>query len=233
MTFTPKNINKLVKKGLTYEELAEEFDEPFNLAMELLQARGLNLVKQNDHYWFETAVLPMDQTTFCVVDIETNGSKPQKHQIIEIGAIKIYNRQIIDRFESFVHCDNISVHISEITGITVEDTFNAPPLKKVLEDFRMFLGTSVFIAHDVKFDYSFISAMMERAGLSSLMNRSLCTIDLTERTISSYRYGLAYLNEQLELYKEATHHRALSDAITTAKLFKRTLQFIPETVVTT
>ena len=60
----------------------------------------------------------------------------------------------------------------------------------------------------------------------------LCTIDLTERTISSYRYGLAYLNEQLELYKEATHHRALSDAITTAKLFKRTLNYIPHSIIT-
>jgi DNA polymerase-3 subunit epsilon len=72
--------------------------------------------------------------------------------------------------------------------------------------------------------------MMERVGLHKLMNRKLCTIDLAERTISSYRYGLKYLNEQLELYNDATHHRALSDAITTAKLFKRTLKHVPDEI---
>ena len=95
-----------------------------------------------------------------------------------------------------------------------------------------FLGDSVFVGHDAKFDYSFISATMERVGLGKLLNRSLCTIDLAERTIESERYGLAYLNEQLTLYKEATHHRALSDAMTTAKLLKRTLPLIPKTIRT-
>ena len=75
--------------------------------------------------------------------------------------------------------------------------------------------------------------MMERVGLQKLLNRSLCTIDLTERTIESERYGLAYLNEQLSLYKEATHHRALSDAMTTTKLLKRTLVLLPDTITNT
>jgi DNA polymerase-3 subunit epsilon len=56
---------------------------------------------------------------------------------------------------------------------------------------------------------------------------------LAERTIESERYGLAYLNEALELYKDATHHRALSDAITTTKLLKRTLAIIPENIKNT
>jgi DNA polymerase-3 subunit epsilon len=72
--------------------------------------------------------------------------------------------------------------------------------------------------------------MMERVGLQKLLNRSLCTIDLAERTIESERYGLAYLNKQLELYSNATHHRALSDAMTTTKLLKRTLALIPNTI---
>lgn len=232
MNFSHKALIKLSKSGLTIDELEKEFDEPFDLSMELLHAQGLNLIFKEGKYWFETAFSPLNETTFCIVDIETNGSKPQKHQIIEIGAVKVCNDRIVDRFESFVQCDSISIHISNITGITIEDTLKAPPLTEVLKEFHAFLGTSVFVAHDVKFDYTFISAMMERAGLLGLMNRSLCTIDLTERTISSYRYGLAYLNEQFELYKDATHHRALSDAITAAKLFKLTLKYIPPTITT-
>jgi DNA polymerase-3 subunit epsilon len=230
---------KLVKQlgshlGATPYELESAFGEPIELAVELMLSRGLNLTLHEDkRYRFKTTSQALEDTTFCIVDIETNGSKPQKHQIIEIGAVKVLNNTIIDHYESLVRCDEISRHITEITGISTEDTAEAPSLKAVLEAFRLFLGDAVFVAHSVKFDYSFVSAMMEKVGLEGLMNRSLCTIDLTERTISSYRYGLAYLNEQLELYNEATHHRALSDAITAAKLFKRTLQYIPETIHTT
>lgn len=232
MALSPKVSYALSTGGLREEALAAELDEPLELSLELLCAQGVELVEKDGRYRYATALTPVEDAVFCVVDIETNGSRPEKHQIIEIGAVKIQNSVIIDRFESLVRCGDISKHISEITGIFAEDTADAPPLKKVLEEFRAFLGTAVFVAHDVKFDYSFISAMMQRVDLMPLMNRSLCTIDLAERTISSYRYGLAYLNEQLDLYKEATHHRALSDAITTAKLFKRTLKFIPESITT-
>ncbi len=208
-------------------------DEPLDLSMELMSAQGLELIEKDHHFFFATTDTKIDDTEFCIVDIETNGSKPQKDQIIEIGAVKVKNRTIIDTFESLVQCDSISRHISEITGISEDDTFNAPDLKTVMDAFRLFLGNAVFVAHDVKFDYSFISAMMQRVGFEPLLNRSLCTIDMAERTIESYRYGLAYLNEQLELYKEATHHRALSDAITTVKLFKRSLQYIPHELEST
>lgn len=233
MRFDHKALSRLSKQGLSLEELDKQFDEPFDLEMEILQAQGLQLIYKEERFWFDSAFTPLKSDTFCIVDIETNGSRPQKHQIIEIGAVKVCNNNIIGRFESLVQCDNISYHISEITGITVKDTHDAPPLADVLREFHEFLGTSIFVAHDVRFDYTFISAMMKRVGLLELMNRSLCTIDLTERTISSYRYGLAYLNEQLELYNEATHHRALSDAITAAKLFKHTLQYLPDDIITT
>ncbi|MEA3373580.1 MAG: 3'-5' exonuclease [Campylobacterota bacterium] len=233
MQLTPKLVKQLTKTGVTPYELQQFMGESADLAIELVRAQGLDLTLKDGRYWFSTIDLPINDATFCIVDIETNGSKPQKHQIIELGAVKVLNGSIVDRYESLVKCDSISPHIAQITGITAEDTQEAPSLKSVLGEFREFLGNDIFVAHDVKFDYSFISAMMEKVSLHGLMNRSLCTIDLTERTISSYRYGLAYLNEQLELYKEATHHRALSDAITTAKLFKRTLQYIPDEIRTT
>jgi len=230
--FSDKTHKQLSGEGVTPYQLEQEFNEPLDLTLELLHAQGLILTESEGRYRYETTGTDADDALFCIVDIETNGSKPGKHQIIEIGAVKVQNHTIIDQYESLVQCDEISPHISEITGISVADTREAPSMKEVLQQFRAFLGTAIFVAHDVKFDYSFISAMFERIGEAPLMNRRLCTIDLAERTISSYRYGLAYLNEQLELYKDATHHRALSDAITTAKLFKRTLRFVPENIRT-
>jgi DNA polymerase-3 subunit epsilon len=228
MPIDAKTLRLLSKKGVPKAVYENSYSQ---LQRELFLAQGLEIELQEDsHYRFATTKIPLDDATFCIVDIETNGSRSDKYQIIEIGAVKVQNHSIIDRFESLVTCNEISEHITEITGIDTQMTTDAPELSKVMQEFRLFLGTDIFVAHDVKFDYNFISAMMERCGFEKLLNRKLCTIDLAERTISSYRYGLSYLNEQLELYKDATHHRALSDAITAAKLFKHVLNFIPKEI---
>jgi len=230
----PKVLQRLSRpEGIPETEFASLVPEPFDLNIELLKSQGMNLELVDGKYRFQTSVTSIDDTVFCIVDIETNGSKPNRDQIIEIGAVKIQNYCVIDTYESLVYCKEISEQIQDITGIKVEQTLKAPPMSKVMREFRLFLGDAVFVGHDVKFDYNFISAMMERISLEPLRNRSLCTIDLAERTLESERYGLAYLNEQLELYKEATHHRALSDALTTAKLLKRILRILPNTIQTT
>jgi len=230
MPISIKNSKLLSKKGIA-KAIFETLYTP--VQQELFLAQGLEINLDNDeHYRFATTKIPIDDTTFCVVDIETNGSRSDKHQIIEIGAVKVKNHTIIDSYESLVKCDDISEHITEITRIDAQMTKDAPPLSEVMAEFRIFLSTDIFVAHAVKFDYGFISAMMQRCGYEKLLNRKLCTIDLAERTVSSYRYGLSYLNEQLELYKEATHHRALSDAITAAKLLKHSLYFIPDEIKT-
>lgn len=226
----PKVISRLSKNGIPKEEFEALLPAPSDLSVELLKACGMNIVLEGNLYRFATSLSPIDDTVFCIVDIETNGSKPSRHQIIEIGAVKLCNGHIVGTYESLVYCKDIPEQIQEITGIRTELTLAAPPLSKVMHEFRTFLGDAVFVGHDAKFDYNFVSAMMERVGLDSLLNRSLCTIDLAERTIESERYGLAYLNEQLELYQEATHHRAFSDAMTTAKLLKRTLTLTPKSL---
>lgn len=231
MPLDPKLIQKLSKPdGVSKNEFETKFDET---SLELFKAQGMNLILHLKSYKFLTSLLSIPETLFCIVDVETNGSKTAHHQIIEIGAVKFKNGQIIDTFESLVKCDDISVQITDITGISTESTHNAPELKTVMQNFRLFLGDAVFVGHDAKFDYKFVSAMMDRVGLGVLLNRQLCTIDLAERTFESERYGLKYLNELYNLHKDATHHRALSDAITTTRLFEHVLLLIPEHIHTT
>ncbi|MEA1920800.1 MAG: 3'-5' exonuclease [Campylobacterota bacterium] len=228
MPINAKTLRLLSNKGVPKVLFENSYSQ---LQRELFLAQGLEIELHDDnHYRFATTRIPIDDAVFCIVDIETNGSRSDKHQVIEIGAVKVQNHTVIDRYESLVKCNEISSHITEITGIDVEMTQDAPELSEVMAEFRLFLGTDIFVAHAVKFDYNFISAMMERCGYEKLLNRKLCTIDLAERTITSYRYGLSYLNDQLELYKDATHHRALSDAITAAKLFKHVFDFVPKEV---
>ena len=80
-----------------------------------------------------------------------------------------------------------------------------------MEQFKVFLGQSVFVAHNARFDYGFISATLEALGYGELLNRRLCTIDLARRTIASPKYGLGTLKEILGINN--AHHRALNDAI--------------------
>lgn len=226
--FDNKTALKLASIGADITELRPFLDESLEIELLMAPAQGLEIVTKDNRYYFKTNTLPIEKATFCIVDIETNGSKPQKHQIIEIGAIKVRNGEIIAEYESLVQCDDISIHITELTGISTVETMNAPSMQRVLNEFKAFIGTDIFVAHDVKFDYNFISAMFERCNMQPMLNRYLCSIDLAERTFSSYRYGLNYLNESLQLHHSATHHRALSDAITTAKLFLKSLDLLPE-----
>ncbi|NOQ29912.1 MAG: 3'-5' exonuclease [Helicobacteraceae bacterium] len=226
--YDQRTMHLLSTRGVGMETLMSQSEQPLELELELLRAQGLNLTFNNGNYFFETKLQKFEDTTFCIVDIETNGSKSDEHQIIEIGAVKYKNGEIMDTYESFVKCNEIRTHISEITGITLDDTLNAPELKHVMQEFKLFLGYDIFVAHDIKFDYKFTSDMMKKCGLGELKNRSLCTIALAERSFSSFRYGLGYLNKTLTLHKEATHHRALSDALTATKLLEYSLENMRE-----
>ena len=225
-----KSVSRLSTRGLPLERLKEQIDDSLDYSLELWRAQGLDIVKNKGYYYFSTKFLPLEKAEFCIVDIETNGSKIDKHQIIEIAGVKVKYGKITQRFESLVHCTQINKHITEITGITTEDTKDAPSLKDVLYDFKLFLGDAIFVAHDVKFDYRFISLSFEKIGLEPLLNRCLCSLSLAERSLTSYRYGLSYLEKTFNLHPEATHHRAMSDVLTTYELFKLSLESMEENV---
>ena len=230
--FSNEQIQGLSKKGLSHKDFFAQC--PFNIeeCLEVLLAQGVEVYVKRGKYFFKSCETMIHEENYCIVDIEANGSDTKKHQIIEIGAVKIKDGKIVDTYESLVYCEDISRHIVELTGITPEMTKDAPYLNKVMQEFRLFLGTDVFIAHAVKFDYNYISDMFEKCNLLPLQNRFLCSIGLAERSFISYKYGLKYLNDNLKLYETAEHHRALSDAMTTAKLFQYTLKHVDKEIRT-
>ena len=225
-----KSISRLSTRGLPREYLKSQIDDGIDYSLELWRSQGLDIVKSRGHYYFSTKFIPLDEAEFCIVDIEANGSHIDKHQIIEIAALKIKNHKIIAKFESLVRCKEINKHITEITGITAEDTKDAPELKDVLYSFKLFLGDAVFIAHDVKFDYKFISDSLIKIGLEPLLNRSICSLALAQRSVIAYRYGLSYLSDIFHLNPHAIHHRAMSDVVTTYALFEMSLKNIAENI---
>lgn len=219
-------FNAIVKKHSSVQESSDAI-------CLLLQASGFPIQKCDisDEYYLTTLNQNLRDATFCIVDLETSGGKPDNSQIIEIGAVKIRNGEIIDSFESLVHCGFVPRYVTKITGIDTQSLADAPKLKEVLTKFKQFLQGAIFVAHNVDFDYKFLSNSFKRYGLGEIANRKVCTIDLARKTIKSEKYGLSHLNEELGLQNES-HHRALSDARATAKLFTMILDKLPKEVQT-
>jgi len=238
MNYLNKLINSLNKAPLTiiqYNEILEKNDTFFDnieLETELLVSNGLPLYFTEDFVMLKTSTNLIEDQTFCVVDIETTAGNAKDGQIIEIGAVKYKNGQVIETYESLVNTREIPFKIQELTGITPEMTHNAPNLRAVLEEFKIFLEDDVFVAHAIAFDYKFISDSFKKYDLGELCNRRLCTIDLSKRVIECERYGLKYLKEYLNIEIE-NHHRAYSDALSTQKILKVCLDRLPQDIVTT
>ena len=103
----------------------------------LLQASGYPITQAHDeHYRLETCFTSHEEQRYCVIDIETNGSKPGTSQVIEIGAVMLENGEVIDRFESFVECAFLPEYITKITGIEPTDLIGAPTRKEALTALR-------------------------------------------------------------------------------------------------
>jgi DNA polymerase-3 subunit epsilon len=200
--------------------------------IDLLNFYGLPVVESDNDVYLKTQKNCFKDEEYCVVDIETNGNSPIKNQIIEIGAVKYKNGEVLDKFESYVYADFIPQSIVRLTKIEVDDLKDAPSLKKVLHDFKLFLGDCVFVAHNVKFDYNFISHSLKTVGIEELLNRRLCTVDLSRKTIKADRHGLGFLREHLSI-DTGDHHRAFSDALSASKVLEACFENIPESVNST
>jgi len=207
-------------------------DETPETLVFVLQASGYPIEESEKGYRLRTMFTPWCKDNYCIIDIETNGAKPDSAQVIEIGAVMWRDGKVVDRFETFVACAYVPDYISTITGITPDDLAGAPSRREALTALRAFMGDAVFTAHNVDFDFSFLNASFERFGLGSIGNPRLCTIDLAKRTFESERYGLAYLRESLNI-DTPVHHRAYADALSAMHVFEKSVQTLPKYVRTT
>ena len=127
----------------------------------LLQASGYPIRYDSQRYMLDTYFTPYHEQRYCVIDIETNGSKPGTSQVIEIGALMIQNGKIIDKLETFVECAFLPEYITKITGIEPEDLVGVPTSKEALTSLRHFMSDAIFVAHNANFDFGFLSASFD------------------------------------------------------------------------
>ncbi len=164
------------------------------------------------------------QETFVVFDIETTGFSPVNNRIIEIGAVKVEEGKITDRFSTFVNPDvPIPLEIERLTSINDEMVMDSPQIDVILPQFMEFCKGAVLVAHNANFDMSFIMENCDRLGIEHdftyidtvgiarilLPGQAKHTLDAVAKTL-----GISLEN----------HHRAVDDAEATAEIF---VKFIP------
>ena len=107
--------------------------------------------------------------TYVCVDVETTGLAPDVDEIIEIGAVKCVDGQVVDTFQSLVQpTQSIPSFVQSLTGITDDMVADAPPFGEIAKDFLRFLGDGVFVAHHVSFDLDSINSAYTRLGMDTL-----------------------------------------------------------------
>ena len=172
-------------------------------------------------------------STFVVFDIETTGFSPENNKIIEIGAVKVENGKITERFSSFVNPQvPIPFRIEELTHINDSMVMDAPTVDVVLPQFLDFCQGAVMVAHNADFDMSFIKKKAADLGIDFAPTYM--------DTVAMARYLLPNLNRfKLDTVAKAVgvpldnHHRAVDDAACTAEIFVKFLPMLEERGITT
>ncbi len=160
---------------------------------------------------------------YAIIDIEATGGSAQKDRITEVAIFIHDGKRVLDRFSSLVNPQrHIPPFISKLTGITNEMVANAPMFADVAQRIFDITEGAIFVAHNVKFDYSYIKAEFKRLGMRYQRER-LCTVDLTRKVFPHLpSYGLGNVTKHLNIPIE-DRHRAAGDAAATVQLFERLL----------
>ncbi|WP_404339314.1 exonuclease domain-containing protein [Pseudoalteromonas mariniglutinosa] len=155
---------------------------------------------------------------YSVVDIETTGSLKGNNKITEIAVVQLQAGEVIRRWSTLINPQRtIPYFITQLTGITDQMVEQAPCFADVLDELKTLLRGSVFVAHNVNFDYGFIRKQCVELGEVFKMPK-LCTVVEARKAFPKLAsYSLANLSRHFELTL-TDHHRALADASATAEL---------------
>ena len=164
--------------------------------------------------------LALRDVEFCVLDLETTGGSGDLDAITEIGAVKYRGGEEIGRFATLVNpLREIPAFITVLTGITNSMVANAPTIDETLAPLIEFIGDSVLVAHNARFDVGFINAALVRTGRERLSNHVLDTVSLARRLVGGEvdNCKLSTLAASLGLTHQPSH-RAINDVLATGDL---------------
>lgn len=167
---------------------------------------------------------------YAIIDIETTGGQPAQDRITEIAIFIHDGKQITDKFHTLINPQRpIPYFISNLTGITDEMVKEAPKFHEVAKEIVQFTEGKIFVAHNVRFDYSFVKKEFADLGYS-YQRKTLCTVRLSRTLIPGLpSYSLGKLCKSINIDLQM-RHRAIGDAEATAKLFDKLIKINESTV---
>ncbi|HET9513126.1 MAG TPA: 3'-5' exonuclease [Gemmatimonadales bacterium] len=171
----------------------------------------------------------LDECAFAVVDVETTGSRTLGDRVLEVGIVVVHGARremVLDRLVNPGR--PIPGVVSGITRITNDQVCDAPPFDEIADDVLAALSGRIFVAHNVRFDWGFVSAELKRTRGLVLNGPRLCTARLARRLVPvAESCGLDWLTQYFDLGNPA-RHRAGGDAWATAQLLLRLLDLARE-----
>ncbi len=167
----------------------------------------------------------IEECAFAVIDVETTGMRASvDDRVTEVAVVVVQGERRELVFESLVNPGrSIPARITEVTRISDAMVRDAPPFGVVADAILTALAGRVFVAHNARFDWSFVTAELRRARDLVLTGPRLCTVRLARRLLPDLKSrGLDSLSEHFGLSNDA-RHRAAGDALATAELLCRLL----------
>ena len=158
--------------------------------------------------------------SYVVFDTETTGLKDQIDKIIEIGALKVINNEVVEEFDVLINPEiEIPEIITNITGITDEMVKNEATIDEVLPKFMEFVGDLPVICHNAPFDIGFINTNLKRLDMNEMTQTTIDTIELARIYIPrAYNYKLETLKHYFKL--DFGSHRSVDDCKTTNYIYQ-------------
>jgi DNA polymerase-3 subunit epsilon len=159
--------------------------------------------------------------SLVVLDFETTGLSPtQGDRAIEIGAVRIENGMVTDKFQALMNPGfRVSSFIEQYTGITNQMLAKADPCDEVMEQFADFIGDDNLLAHNASFDKKFLDDELSRIG-RKYSGQFICSLLVSRRIhTDAPNHKLGTLIQYKNIPSEGAFHRALFDAEMTAKLW--------------
>lgn len=210
---TVKGINKNLKEG----------ESPFKV----LYGAELTMIEDSINIVVRPKDLPLLETTYVVFDFETTGfNAGGGDSIIEIGAAKICNGEIVEKYDELINPGvELSATITEVTSITNEMLKGKDNEENAIKRFIEWFGDLPLVAHNAKFDMSFLDRCYSKYNLGVCENPVLDTLELSRTLDSSFgRHNLTALAKRYGIeWDEESHHRADYDAEGTALVLNKML----------
>ena len=161
---------------------------------------------------------------YVVLDFETTGLSPDRgDRITEIGAVRIREGQILDRFQSLVNCNvRVPAFITAYTGITQRMVDTAPPVGQVFRSLSQFIGDTPVVAHNAGFDQRFFVSESRHCGMQVEVMPFICSMRVARRVYPKFQsHALGSLASEMGLRFKGDAHRAAADAELTAQIMIR------------